>query len=174
MARLAADEIGRTHVTNGDTATAQTRHLIEGPLSPALGHADGMRIVSGSGTEVCCDCIHARTPLRRLRGLLGRPALTPGAGLLLEPCASVHTVFLRHTIEVVFRGADGTILRVVPALRPWRHAACRGARSVLELPPGTCARLGVGPGDLLLARGGASPMVQYGGAHHPLPSSRGD
>ena len=133
-----------------------------------------MRIVSARGTEVCRSCIHARTPLRRLRGLLGRPALAPGTGLLLEPCASVHTLFLRHTIEVVFLGADGTILRVVPALRPWRHAACRGARSVLELPPGTCARLGVGAGDLLLIAGATSPMVQYEIARHPLPSSRGD
>jgi len=154
--------------------TAQTRHVIEGPPSPALGHAGGMRIVSARGSEVCSHCIHARTPVRRLRGLLGRRALTPGTGLLLEPCASVHTLFLRQTIEVVFLGADGAILRVVPALRPWRHATCRGARSVLELPPGTCAQLGVGAGDLLLVAGATAPVVEYEFPEHPLRSSRGD
>jgi uncharacterized membrane protein (UPF0127 family) len=132
-----------------------------------------MRIVSAGGTEVCTGCTHARTPLRRLLGLLGQPTLAPGTGLLLEPCASVHTLFLRHTIDVVFLGADGVVLRVVPALRPWRLAACRGARSVLELPPGTCALLGVGTGDLLLVAGATSPMVQYEIADQPLPSSRG-
>ena len=171
--RHAADEIGRTHVRNGDTVAARARHLIEGPLSPALGHAVGMRIVSTSGTEVCSHCIHARRPLQRLRGLLGRPPLAPGAGLLLEPCASVHTLFLRYAIEVVFLRADGTILRVVPVLRPWRHAAYSGARSVLELPPGTCARGGVRVGDRLLTAGATSPMVQYEISGHPLPSSRG-
>jgi uncharacterized protein len=132
-----------------------------------------MRIVSAAGTEVCSHCAHARTPLQRLRGVLGRPALVPGAGLLLEPCASVHALFLRHAIDVVFLAADGTILRVVPALRPWSFAAHRGSRSVLELPPGTCARVGVGPGDLLLIAGVTSPIVQYDLADHPLPSSRG-
>jgi len=112
-----------------------------------------MRIVSARGTEVCSRCTHATAPAARLRGLLGRPPLAPGAGLLLEPCASVHTAFLGRPIDIVFLGPRGAVLRVVPALRPWRLAACRGARSVLELPPGTCARLGVEPGDVLVSGG---------------------
>lgn len=94
-------------------------------------------------------CRVADTPLARLRGLLGRPALRDGEGLLLVPCASVHTWFLRDAIDVVFLGRDGEVLRVVPRLGPWRAAGCRGARAVLELPPGTCARAGVGAGALL-------------------------
>ena len=111
-----------------------------------------MRIVAADGTEVCSRCILARTPLRRLRGLLGRPPLEPGTGLLLEPCASVHTLFLPRPIDVVFLGAGGRVLRVVHALRPWRVAARKDARSVLELPPGTCARLGVHADERLLMR----------------------
>ncbi len=91
----------------------------------------------------------ADTPLRRLRGLLGRPPLRAGEGLLLRPCASVHTCFMPAPLEVVFLARDGEVLRVVPRLRPWRAAACRAAYAVLELPPGTCARAGVGPGDRL-------------------------
>lgn len=109
-----------------------------------------MRIVGAGDTEVCAQCIPARAAPQRLRGLLGRPPLRRGEGLLLDPCASVHTLGLRGPIDVVFLGARGDVLRVVPALRPWRLAACRGARRVLELPPGTCARLGVEPGDVLL------------------------
>jgi len=133
-----------------------------------------MRIVSAGGIEVCSHCTHAHTPLLRLRGLLGRPALAPGAGLLLEPCASVHTLFLRPAIDVVFLSGAGEVLRVAPRLRPWRLVACRGARSVLELPAGACARLGVGPGDLLLVPRASSPMVQYEIADHLLPSVQGD
>ncbi len=88
----------------------------------------------------------ADTRRARLRGLLGRPPLAGGEGLALVPCASVHTWFMPAPIDVVFLGRDGEVLRVVPALRPWRAAACRGARAVLELPPGTCARAGLAPG----------------------------
>lgn len=108
-----------------------------------------MRITTADGTEVCSHCIHAQTSLRRLRGLLGRPPLAPGAGMLLEPCASVHTVFLRRPIDLVFLGGDREILRVVPRLRPWRVAARRGSRSVLELPEGTCAQARLCTGDRL-------------------------
>ena len=110
-------------------------------------------LVSDARGRVLADrCRVAATPAQRLRGLLGRPALRDGDGLLLTPCASVHTLFLRHSIEVVFLAADGEVLRVVQHLRPWCGASCRGARSVLELPPGACARAGVGPGDRLAPR----------------------
>lgn len=115
--------------------------------------ADGpgpVRITRAGGTAVSDRCHVAASPLRRLRGLLGGPALREGEGLLLVPCASVHTLFLRSLIDVVFLDRDGKVLRVVPRLRPWRAAACRGARSVLELPPGTCDRTGVAPRERLL------------------------
>ena len=89
----------------------------------------------------------AATPAARLRGLLGRPPLRPGEGLVLVPCASVHTCFMREPLDVAFVARDGAILRVVPGLRPWRAAACRGAHAVLELPAGTCAGAGLRPGD---------------------------
>lgn len=91
----------------------------------------------------------ADTPLLRLRGLLGRRPLHPGEGLLLVPCASVHTWFMPGAIEVVFLAGDGEVLRVIPRLGPRRAASCRAARAVLELPPGTCARAGVRAGDRL-------------------------
>ncbi len=91
----------------------------------------------------------ADTRLTRLRGLLGRPPLPGGEGLALVPCASVHTCFMSAPIDVVFLTRDGEVLRVVPALRPWRAASCRGAHAVLELPPGTCSRAGIAPGARL-------------------------
>lgn len=91
----------------------------------------------------------AATPLARMRGLLGRPPLAAGDGLLLRRCAGVHTCFMRAPIDVVFLSGDGDVLHVVPRLRPW-HAVCRrGAHAVLELPPGTCAAAGIRPGDRL-------------------------
>jgi uncharacterized membrane protein (UPF0127 family) len=100
-------------------------------------------------TVVVRHCRVAASPAQRLRGLLGRPAQRPGEGLLLVPCAGVHTCFMRGPIDVVFLAAGGEVLRVVPRLRPWRAASCRGAHAVLELPPGACASGGITAGARL-------------------------
>lgn len=84
--------------------------------------------------------------LERLRGLLFSPPPEPGQALLITPCASVHTAFMRYAIDVVFLDRQGTIRKVVPALAPWRAAACAGSRHTLELAAGEAARLGLAPG----------------------------
>jgi uncharacterized membrane protein (UPF0127 family) len=93
-----------------------------------------------------CHIEVADTPLRRLRGLLGRAALAPGEALLLPRTRSVHTWGMRFAIDAVFLDGDGCVIDV-RTLRPWRIAAVRRARSVLELAAGEAARLGLRPGS---------------------------
>ncbi len=98
---------------------------------------------------------HAERLPDRLRGLLGKPPPAPGHALLITPCASVHTAFMRYPIDVVFLNSRGGILKLVEALAPWRIAACWGARHTLELAAGEARRLGLVPGrqvDLASAR----------------------
>lgn len=85
----------------------------------------------------------------RLAGLLFRPPLRPGEGLLLTPCAAVHTAFMRHPIDVVFLDRAGVILKIVPRLAPWRAAARAGASQTLELAAGEARRLGLAEGVAL-------------------------
>ena len=101
------------------------------------------------GTVVVERCLVAERPFARMRGLLGRRELPSGEGLLLRPAGSIHTFFMRFPIDAVFLGGDGEVLRVVPEVRPWRTAARRGARAVLELPAGECERRGVESGERL-------------------------
>ena len=82
----------------------------------------------------------------RLRGLLGSPPPAPGHALLITPCASVHTAFMRYPIDVVFVDRHGRILKVVEALPPWRTAACWRARHTLELAAGEARHVGHVPG----------------------------
>jgi len=98
---------------------------------------------------VCASCTLADTMWARLRGLMGRRALGRGEGLLLRPSGSVHTCFMRFSIDVVFLDRELEVLAVSAAVRPWRVRACRGARAVLELPAGEADRVGVEPGDRL-------------------------
>jgi uncharacterized protein len=101
------------------------------------------------GTVVCGRCVLADSPWPRMRGLLGRDALDENEGILLTPANGVHTWFMRFPIDIVFLGADFTVLGVRQGVRPWRFSGHRGARSVLELAEGTCARHNLRPGDRL-------------------------
>ena len=107
------------------------------------------RLERQNGSVVCERCLLAETPLARIRGLLGRAGLERGEGLLLRPASSIHMWFMRFAIDAVFLGADGEVLRVVPGLKPWRMAAQRGAKTVVELPAGECERVGLRAGDRL-------------------------
>jgi uncharacterized membrane protein (UPF0127 family) len=103
-------------------------------------------LANDDGTVVCERCLLAETPVARLRGLLGRSGLSSGEGLLLRPAASIHTAFMRFTIDVVFLDRDLRVLKVAPEVVPWRTAGCRGARAVLELPAGEASLRGLREG----------------------------
>jgi uncharacterized protein len=110
----------------------------------ALEHADG---------RIACErCFVAQTPLTRLRGLLGRRPLREGEGLLLRPTGSIHTCFMRQTIDAIFLDPDFTVLRVVANMKPWRFAGRRGSKAVLELAAGESERRAIAPGQHLRFR----------------------
>ena len=109
----------------------------------------GGSLVGPDGRTVCDRCSVADTFFPRLRGLLGRRGLAPGEGLLLRPCSSIHMFFMRFAVDAVFLDRDLRVVRVVPNLRPWRLAASKGARSVLELAAGESARRGIRTGEML-------------------------
>jgi uncharacterized protein len=99
-----------------------------------------------SGEVLCERCLVADTFWTRLRGLMGRNELTADEGLLIRPAGSVHTFFMRFAIDVVFLDRNDGVVKVVSGLRPWRVAAARRARRVLELSEGVCARAGLAVG----------------------------
>jgi hypothetical protein len=107
------------------------------------------------GTAVCERCLVADRPWTRLRGLLGRRALSAGEGILIQPTWSIHTWFMRFPIDAVFLDRDMRVLDVRAGLPAWRIAARRGAHAVLELAAGEAAARGVAEGDRLeIARPG--------------------
>jgi uncharacterized protein len=102
-----------------------------------------------SGEVLCQRCVVADTSFSRLKGLLGRKALADSEGLLIRPAGSIHTLFMRMPIDVVFLDREHKVVKVVGRLHPWRVAAARGASRVLELGEGTCARAALAVGERL-------------------------
>lgn len=92
----------------------------------------------------------ADSPWRRMVGLLGRASLPLGGGMRFEPASSLHMLFMRFAIDVVYVDREERVVKLVSDLKPWRFTAARGARSAYELPAGTIARVGVEVGDQLV------------------------
>jgi uncharacterized membrane protein (UPF0127 family) len=89
----------------------------------------------------------------RNRGLLGRTHLADDKALILAPCRSIHTFFMKFAIDVAFVNREGTILRRRDAVQPWRIQIAPRAFAVIELAAGALARANTQAGDrLFLAR----------------------
>jgi uncharacterized membrane protein (UPF0127 family) len=86
----------------------------------------------------------------RNRGLLGRDGLASDAALILAPCASIHTFFMRFAIDVLFVRKDGTVAKVRERIVPMRAACALGGFAAIELVAGRVAIVGVRAGDRLL------------------------
>jgi len=80
----------------------------------------------------------ARTFTQRLRGLMGKPSLPPGEGLVLFGDNSIHTFFMRFPIDVLYLDAEQRVIKLQEAMPPWKIGPLvRGCRFIVELPPGT-------------------------------------
>lgn len=85
----------------------------------------------------------ADTMLGRARGLLGRPPLQEGEGLLLDPCGGVHTFGMAYPLDVVFMDGAGVVIKTARDIAPRRFASARGARTALELRGGAAEAIGI-------------------------------
>jgi len=134
------------------------------------------RIVNASRENVVASSAEkAESHWARLMGLMGRRSLPADGALLIAPCSSVQTCFMRFAIDVVFLDRDGEVVKVVPEMKPYRAAlGGRGAHSVLELPAGAADRCGVAVGDRLVWEDGAGNVQDDSGPARCRPSGGSD
>jgi uncharacterized membrane protein (UPF0127 family) len=104
-------------------------------------------VLTENGEVLCARCVEADSFWLRFRGLMLRRSLPRDEGMLFRGVGEIHMFFMRFPIDAVFCDRELRVLRVARGLRPWRMAATRGARIVIEVADGVAA--GVEPGDLL-------------------------
>ena len=85
----------------------------------------------------------------RRRGLLGRQGLAAGSAMILAPCNSIHTFFMRFPIDVVFAARDGRVVKLRHAMPARRLAFNWKAFAVIELPAGALQPSRTTTGDFL-------------------------
>lgn len=105
-----------------------------------------------NGARVASDLEFARSMWERSRGLLGRHGLAEGGGMRFDNTNSIHMLFMRFAIDVVYLDRNDRVLKVVHDLAPWRFSSHFRAKTTIELPAGTLRRHDVQVGDVLELR----------------------
>jgi uncharacterized membrane protein (UPF0127 family) len=87
----------------------------------------------------------------RLRGLLGRSSLHKGEGLILVGEKSIHTLFMRFAIDVVYVDKSYKVIRTDINMTPYRLGPfVTQSAYVLEMEVGTIAQTATAVGDQLV------------------------
>lgn len=110
-------------------------------LSPLVDHpADAWILVNARNERPIALTLEAAFDSKsRNKGLLGRTEMPRDTALILAPCSSIHTFFMKFAIDVAFLNKQGVIVHSVHALRPWRISLSARAYAVVELPSGVLA-----------------------------------
>ena len=106
-------------------------------------------LLNGRGEKIIDTVYQADGSLERMRGLLGRQALSANEGFWIEPCNAVHTFFMRYSLDVLFLDRDGVLLKTVSHLNPWRFTGALNARATIELQAGRAASFSLNVGERL-------------------------
>ena len=112
-----------------------------------------------TGRVLACNLECAFDSQTRRKGLLGRDALAEGSALIIAPCNSIHTFFMRFPIDVAFVDRRGTVLRVGRAIPSWRLSASWRAFAVVEMPAGALEASGTDAGDQLAVMADGVPTT---------------
>lgn len=84
----------------------------------------------------------ADTFISRFFGLMGKRNVD--YGLLLIPCKSIHTFFMKIDIDVVYLDHSLTVVDIERNMKPWKTGKYRSkAYGVLELPAGMADKLDI-------------------------------
>ena len=115
------------------------------------------QIVTEDGRVVVADARRTTWFWERMRGLLGTGSLPVGTGLLIDPCAAVHTIGMRYPLDLVFLDRHGVVVRVCRDVPPGRFSVGDvHARMTLEVAPGWLPLDGLRGKRLLFTENGVS------------------
>jgi len=93
------------------------------------------RLIRENGTIYLTHIYLANTFWTRFRGLQFLPELPSDTGLLLKPCRSVHTFWMRFPIHIIFLDGEHKVLEFRESVSPWSMVTPRakGIVSTLEV-----------------------------------------
>lgn len=110
-----------------------------------------MKLINLKNQDVIAERVEiADNFFSRMVGLLGRKKLPEHNAMVLNPCSSIHTFFMRFSIDAVFLDGQGEVVHLITNMSPYRISpVIKNSKMVIELPGGTVKKR-VFPGDILI------------------------
>ena len=109
-----------------------------------------MKVITLKHKRQPLSVLVADTWLSRLVGLLRYNRIDNSTGLWLLPCGSIHTMWMRFSIDAVYLDECGKILKIKENIKPFRFDfAPEGTSSVLEVAANNAKQLGFSVNETL-------------------------
>jgi len=94
-------------------------------------------VIVGKNITLSRDVIEASSIIKRVIGLMFRPSLDCDSSMLINPCNSIHTCFMKFPIDVIFIDKKNEIIKIIRDMKPWRFSSINfNSKKVLELNAG--------------------------------------
>jgi hypothetical protein len=94
------------------------------------------------------NAVIADSFLSRMIGLLNRSSLSSGEALVITHCQSIHMMFMRFAIDVVFVDKNDEVIGLVEKIKPFCFSPIFFKSSyAVEFPAGAIARMNIEKGD---------------------------
>ncbi len=108
-----------------------------------------MKVTNSDKRVILADKVSiADNFFKRLIGLIGTHSPEKNSALLIKPCSSIHTCFMKFSIDVIFIDDNGRVLKILHSIKPYHFCfPVRGSSAALELPAGTCRNTDTVEGD---------------------------
>lgn len=91
-----------------------------------------------SGQVVVKNAMLADETLYRMKGLMFAREMPNCEALIIDPCNSIHTFFMKFSLDVVFLNRKDVIVKVIKNMKPWRISGMYfSSRKVIEMKAGT-------------------------------------
>lgn len=110
-----------------------------------------MKIYNSTQNNLIADDIKvAENFFTRSIGLLSKKSLSGNEGLIIKPCCSIHTFFMKFDIDVLFVNKQNKIIALYENVKPWRILPIH-LRSyyVIELPSGSIMNKNIQKNDIV-------------------------
>ena len=80
------------------------------------------------------NCMMADNFFGRLVGLMGKKILSTDEGMLISPCKSVHTFFMRFDVDIIFVDRNFEVVKIIKNVKPWKFSPyIKSARHIVEI-----------------------------------------
>ncbi|RTE11207.1 DUF192 domain-containing protein [Paenibacillus whitsoniae] len=94
-----------------------------------------MKIIIKDSNFILADQVQfADTFMSRFKGWMGKTEIFEGEALVIEPCNSIHTFFMKLPIDVIFLNKKNEIVFYQEGMRPYKISSIiSDAQKVIEL-----------------------------------------